>query len=149
MVVPVTEGDKVWLETCNLSIKGNKKLSQKHVGPFTIDKKISSIAFQLDLPPLMKIHNVFHADLLLPYKEMEAYRQTVTRPPPILESGEEEYEIESIIEARRTRHGHEKLQYLIHWKGYPHANNSWVDHKDLHAPDLLKEFYLQNPAVAG
>ena len=97
----------------------------------------------------MKIHNVFHVDLLLSYKEMEAYGQQVSRPPPIIEDGEEEYEIESIIKARRTGRGCGKLQYLIHWKGYSYIDNSWVDHKDLHAPDLLKEFYLQNPAVAG
>ena len=97
----------------------------------------------------MRIYNVFHADLFLPYKEMEAYGPPQARPSPIIKEGEEEYEIESIIDARRTGHGHGKLQYLIHWKGYPHADNSWVDHKDLHVPNLLKEFYCQNPAAAG
>ena len=97
----------------------------------------------------MRIHNVFHADLLLPYKETEAYGSPLARPPPIIEQNEEEYEIESIIDARRIGRGRGKLQYLVHWKGYSHADNSWVDHKDMHAPDLLKEFYLQNPAAAG
>ena len=93
------EGDLVWLETRNLSIKGNKKLSPKRTGPFKITKKISSVAFQLDLPSNIRIHNVFHADLLLPYKETEAYGPPLTRPPPIIEQSEEEYEIESIIDA--------------------------------------------------
>ena len=77
-------------------------------------KKISSITFQLDLPPSMKIHNIFHSDLLLPYKEMEAYGVPLMKPPPIIEEGEEEYKIKSIINAKRTGCEHSKLQYLIH-----------------------------------
>ena len=95
----------------------------------------------------MKIHNVFHVDLLLPYKETEAYGTPFTRPPPVIDQGEEEYEIESIIKSRRKGRGR-KLQYLVHWKGYPNADNSWVDEKDLHAPELLQEFKF-NSATAG
>ena len=123
--------DLVWLEIWNLSIKGNRKLSSKHVGPFKIIQKIFPITFQLDLPSTMKIHNVFHADLLLSYKVMEAYRQPITRPPPIIDKGEEEYEIKLIINARWIGQGQGKLQYLVHWKGYFHSDNLWVDYKDL------------------
>ena len=94
----------------------------------------------------MKIHNVFHVDLLLPYKEMEAYGQAYSRPAPDLIKGKEEYEVESIRDARRYGRG-QKLQYLVHWKGYPASDNSWVDYKDLHAPELLKEYYKS--ATAG
>jgi len=31
------------------------------------------MAMRLALPPSMKIHNMFHMDLLLPYKETEQY----------------------------------------------------------------------------
>ena len=44
----------------------------------------------------MKIHNVFHIDLLLPYKETEAYRPAYARLPPDLIEGEEEYTMEYI-----------------------------------------------------
>jgi hypothetical protein len=71
--VKYQEGDQVWLEGKNLSIKGQQKLMPKHYGPFRIKEKVSSVAFRLELPPSMRIHNVFHADLLLPYKETEAY----------------------------------------------------------------------------
>ena len=143
------EGDQVWLEGRNLSIPGNKKLSPKRYGPFPITKRIGPVAYQLQLPPSMKIHDVFHIDLLLPYKETEAYGTPFTRPPPIIDS-EEEYEIEAILDARRRGQGRQ-LQYLVHWKGYPHSDDSWVDHKDLHAPEILKEFLLSNPnsATAG
>jgi Chromo (CHRromatin Organisation MOdifier) domain len=91
----------------------------------------------------MRIYNIFHIDLLSPYKTTEAYGELYTCPPPVLEE-EEEYEIKTILNTRR--YGRKKtLQYLIHWKGYPHSDNSWVNHKDIHTPDLLKEYYLNSP----
>jgi len=146
-VTEMKVGDQVWLENRNLSIAGNKKLSPKQYRPFPITKKIGPVAYQLQLPASMKIHNVFHVDLLLPYKEMEAYGTLYTRPPPIIDS-EEEYEVEAILDTRRKGRGHQ-LQYLVHWKGYPHADDSWFTHKDLHASELLTDFLLSNPTKAG
>ena len=74
----IKEGDQVWLEGRNLSIAGNRKLSPKRYGPFKVMQKISPVAMRLALPQLMKIHNVFHTDLLLPYKEMEQYGMPFT-----------------------------------------------------------------------
>jgi len=78
---------------------------------------------------------------------MEQYGTLFIQPPPIIDS-EEEYEIENILDAQRHSRG-QKLQYLVHWKGYPHSDNSWIDYKDLHAPDALADFYLTNSATAG
>jgi chromodomain-containing protein len=89
---------------------------------------------------------VFYIDLLTPYKEMEEYRQVYTRPPLITMQSEEEYEVESILQARRKRPG-DSLEYKVHWKGYPSADDLWVPHKDLHSTDLLKEFYTQGGKV--
>jgi len=61
------------LNSCNLTIAGNHKLSPKQYGPFKVSQKISPVAMRLDLPQSMKIYNVFHMDLLLPYKETEQY----------------------------------------------------------------------------
>ena len=99
-ITEMKAGDQVWLEGRNLSITRNRKLSPKHYGPFPIIKKIGSIAYQLQLPTSMKIHDVFHVDLLLPYKEMEAYGTPYTHPPLIIDS-EEEYKIEAILDARQ------------------------------------------------
>ena len=52
----------------------------------------------------MKIHNVFHVDLLMPYKETEAYGQPFTQPPLMIE-GKEEYEVETILDARQHGRG--------------------------------------------
>jgi len=143
----IKEGDLVWLEGRNLSITGNCKLSPKRYGPFKISQKISPVDMQLALPPSMKIHNVFHTDLLLPYKETEQYGTPFTRLPLIINS-KEEYEIENILDAQHYGK-RRKLQYLMHWKGYPYSNDSWIDHKDLHAPDALADFMLTNSTMAG
>ena len=134
------EGDQVWLEGKNLHVKGTRKLLPKQYEPFTIKEKIGMVAYRLDLPPSMKIHNMFHINLLLPYKEMEAYGPTYTRPASDLIEGEEKYKVELIRDARRYEWG-KKLQYLVYWKGYPSFNDSWVNHKDLHALELLKAYY--------
>jgi hypothetical protein len=47
--VKYKEGDQVWLEGKNLSIKGARKLMPKRYGPFTIKEKVTSVAFQLEL----------------------------------------------------------------------------------------------------
>jgi hypothetical protein len=105
--------DQVWLEASNLKLRHQKtKLAPKRYGPFKIIKEISPVAYQLQLPHSWGIHDVFHASLLSPYHETTAHGPNFTRPPPDLIDGEEEYEVERIINHRR--HGRSRtLQVLI------------------------------------
>jgi hypothetical protein len=96
------EGAQVWLEAVNLKIKHQKtKLAPKRYGPFTVEREVSPVAYQLRLPASWGIHNVFHASLLSPYYETEAHGPNFSRPPPDLIDGQEEYEVERIISHRR------------------------------------------------
>ena len=70
---PFQIGDKVWLDTRNLQMKINSKLKPKREGPFEIERLIGKVSYQLRLPPHWRIHPVFHATLLKPYKETEQY----------------------------------------------------------------------------
>ena len=89
----------------------------------------------------MKIHNVFHVDLLTPYVKTQAYGENYPQPPPEIIDGEEEYEVEMIINDRYLRQGRKKKrQFLVKWKGYPHSENSWVSEEDMHAPGLLTDY---------
>jgi chromodomain-containing protein len=108
--------------------------------------EIGKVAYCLDLPLLIKVHEVFHVNLLTPYKEMEEYGQAYTRPPLITVQSEEEYEVESILQARCKGPG-DMLEYKVYWKGYPSADNSWVTYDYLHSPELLKQFYAQRGKV--
>ena len=95
---PFVKGDKVWLEARNLKcLIVNPKFAPKRKGPFTITKVLSPIVYQLHLPKTWKIHPVFHASLLSPYRENEIHGKNFPAPPPDLIDGEEEYEIEKII----------------------------------------------------
>jgi len=105
------------------------------------------MAYQLALPLSWGIHNVFHASLLLPYKETTAHGPNFTRPPPDLIEGEEEYEVEAVINHRHYRCQHQ-LQYLIQWKGYPSSDNTWEAAENVHADDLVKEYHRCQPLVS-
>ena len=120
------------------------KLAPKRYGPFKIIKAISPVAYRLQLPLAWTIHNVFHASLLLPYSETPAHGPNFSRPPPDLIDGEEEYEVES-IKAHRYSGRNKRLQFLIHWKGYPESDNTWKPADSVHAPDLVKEYKQRTP----
>jgi hypothetical protein len=131
---------RVWLEGKNLPIShGTIKLSPKRYGPFTITKLISSVASQLDLPMSWNIHPVFHNSLLTPYVETNAHGPNFTRPPPDLINREAEYEVEA-IRSHRYFGKNKRLQYLLKWKGYPEADNTWESEDQLNAPNLLKQY---------
>src|SRR5258708_18566082 len=87
----LTMRQRVWLEGRNLHIRGLAKLLHKRYRPFQIKQKIGNVAYQLELPASIKVHDVFHIDLLTPYKETEEYRQAYMRPPPITVQSEKEY----------------------------------------------------------
>jgi hypothetical protein len=101
---PFKVGDKVWLESKNLKIGyPTRKLSPKQEGPFVIQEVLSRLSYRLKLPPQWKIHPVFHATLLTPYKENETHGANFLTPPPDLVEGQEEDEVEAII--AHKKHG--------------------------------------------
>jgi len=95
---PYKVDDQVWLEGTNLKLPYEMaKLSPKQYGPFRVATKISNTSYQLDLPPTWKIHPVFHATLLTPYKETETHGPNFLEPPPDIIEGEPEWEVEKIL----------------------------------------------------
>jgi hypothetical protein len=73
----------------------------------------------------MEIWNAFHPPSLPPYRETASHGPNFKHPPPDLIEGEEEYEVDQIMDSRK--HGREgALQYLVKWKGYPDSENQWV-----------------------
>ena len=103
-------------------------------------KKISPVAYQLQLPTHMNIHLVFHVDLLMLYKVTAEYSIPFKHPAPETIDGQEEYEVNEILAKRR--HGHKcQHQNLVSWKGYPGSDNSWVSKDDLYTSKLLQEFH--------
>ena len=76
---------------------------------------------------------------------MEKHGPNFLEPPPDLIDGEEEWEVEEILRDRQYRR---KRQYLIRWRGYAPAHDSWVDESELHAPDLIEAYKRKNTRKA-
>ena len=133
-------GDQVWLEGKHLHThQPTAKLAARCHRPFPILEVLSPVNYCLQLPTQWSVHPVFHTDLLTPYCETVMHGVNYQHPPPDLVEGEEEYEVERVVDSRH--HGRRRtLQYLVKWKGYPDLDNEWVSHKDMHTSDAIREY---------
>jgi len=95
--IPFKKGEKVWLDSRNMKTQHNKKMKPKREGPFLITEVLGPVTYRLQLPASWRIHNIFHATLLKPYKENEIYGPNFPGPPLELENNEEVYEVDSIL----------------------------------------------------
>ena len=64
---------------------------------------------------------------------MATHGPNYSRPLPDLIEGEEEYEVEKVVNHRYAGRAR-TLQYLIKWIGYPEADNTWEPAEQIHAP---------------
>ena len=79
----------------------SKKLSPKFLGPFPIIAKISDLVYRLKLPPMLRIHNVFHVCVLERYQEDTIPGRKRIPPPPIITlEGDTEWEVCRILDSR-------------------------------------------------
>jgi len=70
-----------------------------------------------------------------------------TSPPPLLEivDGEEEWVVEEILDSRMVNR---RLCYLVKWEGFGVEHNSWEPWDNVHAPELVVDFYRRHPGAA-
>ncbi len=78
-------------------------MDYQKLGLFTIMKQINIVTFQLKLPNSMKIHSMFHVSLLEPYHAATIPGKTHKPPPAIIVNGEQEYEVEEILNSRISK----------------------------------------------
>jgi len=71
-------------------------------------------------------------------------RKPQAPPPPIVVDGEEEWEVEEILDSRWHRR---RFQFLVKWKGFSREHNSWEAASDVKALDLVAEYYRKHPAA--
>ena len=101
--------DQVLLSAKNIQLESlNKhhmrKLQARFIGPFSIIKVILPVAYELDLPPNIRIHPVFHVSLLKPYNDPGEIpnRPTPRNPPPNVRIDDhDEFEVERILDKWR------------------------------------------------
>lgn len=144
--VSFSVGTKVLLSTRNVRIKasGSRKLLPRYIGPFTIKRIINPVAYELDLPHTLRIHNVFHVALLKPYYEDASYGFRY-KPIPDIIDGQLEFEVEKLLDHRKSGRSYE---YLVRWTGYGSESDSWEPEKVFrNSMDILTAYKQQHRLV--
>jgi len=140
-------GDRVYLDASDIkTTHPSPKLSYCRLGPFEIEHQVGPLAYRLKLPHGMRqLHPVFSIVKLSAAPEDPILgRKPQALPPPIVVDGEEEWEVEEILDSRWHRR---KFQFLVKWKGFSREHNSWEAASDVKAPDLVTEYYQKHPAA--
>jgi hypothetical protein len=73
------------------------KLLPRCVGPFPVVKRIGEVAYRLDVPSYLRIHDVFHLSTLKPYRSQH---DGIPPPPPVFIDSVEEFEVDWIESTR-------------------------------------------------
>jgi hypothetical protein len=143
-------GDKVWLNTQNYTTdRPTKKLDHKWIGPFEITKVVSPAAVKLRLTARQKgIHPVVSVSNVRPHSpDTIPERPQDPQPGPEIIDGEEEYEVEKILDSRRR---YRRLQYLVKFHGWPNSANEWLPAESMeNSADIVGKFHDEHPQAPG
>jgi hypothetical protein len=145
------KGQFVWLDSRHIkTLRPQKKLDWKQLGPFRIKKVISSHAYELELPASMRIHPVFNVSLLRPAADDPLPGQVQDAPPPIEVDGLEEWEVDEIVDSRWDRRGRGKprLKYTVKWTGHPDVTEERAEYLE-NARQIVENFHRRYPDKPG
>jgi len=114
-----------------------EKLTERFVGPYKVKKIISSNTVELELPNTIKIHPVVNVSRIHRYVgQVEGQKRE--QPTPVIIDGEEEWEVEKILNKQQIRG---KDKYLVQWKGFTAESDTWEGRENLgNAKEVIKEF---------
>ena len=96
-------GDRVYLDVSDIKTTcPSPKLSHHRLGPFEIEHQVGPLAYHLKLSHRMRqLHPVFNVvKLSTALEDLILGRKLQVPPPPIVVNGEEEWEVEEILDSR-------------------------------------------------
>ena len=145
-----SKGDRVMLKTSllNLRTQPSKKLFPLWLGPFEIDSVVSSVSYRLVLPVHWKIHDVFHVNLLKPWRDNGQDHP----PSPFTYLGGQwhEYEVDYILDHRPKsilvqrdlpNKVLNRLEFRVRWKYAGPQHDTWEPYKHMrHAPESVTAY---------
>lgn len=143
-------GDEVFIRLHQgYNIPGiSRKLGQQRAGPFQITRVVSPLAYELDLPPTMKIHPVLSIAHLEPRTPgPDPYNRSypdLQRPDAVVE---DRYLVEKILDKKVRRIGRSRNMYTFYrvkWMGWGPEHNQWVRAEDID-DDLIKDYEASRP----
>ena len=144
--VAYSPGDLVLLNSKNIRFKtGARKLMPKWLGPYKVLRTVGPVAVALELPAGWKHHPVFHVSLVKRYDASQRYTPPTPSPVDYMESGEELWKIERILDHEKKRQGRKTTyKYLVKWDGFGSEQNSWEPESNLLTCDAQVEEYFRH-----
>jgi transposase InsO family protein len=135
-------GDLVWVDGRNWrTARPSRKLENKHHGPYRVIRTIGTHAYELDIPATIQKHRTFPVSLLHAAAEDPLPGQVTPPPLPVMVEGEEEWEVEEILDSRRIRG---RLQYLVKWRGF--TDPTWEPEENLTEVEAVDTYHERYPA---
>lgn len=126
-----------------------KKLVQRMIGPFEVVKKINSQVYRLQLPDMYSMHLVFNIEHLKKYMPSPTEFGNRTELPSTRDlKASEEYEVEAILGHRLVGKKRANCRmFLVRWKGYGPADDTWVTEYNLRNAAQLRRSYLRSKGL--
>lgn len=95
----------------SVAMRHHMKLATRFYSPFQVVAKVGTVAYHLNLIPILKIHLVFHISSLK--KKLGAQIQAFSSLPPINALGELQPEPKTILDHCLKRHGQHPIAEVL------------------------------------
>ena len=127
-----------------------RKLVQRMIGPFEVIERINPMVYRLRLPDTYSMHPVFNLEHLKKYiPSPDEFGERTELPPTRELRASEEYEVEAILGHRLVgKKKANRRMFLVRWKDYGPADDSWVSEYDLRNSSQLKRDYLKSKSLS-
>lgn len=125
------------------------KFRDRYVGPFTITRQVSPVAFEVSAPPGSRFHPVFHVSRLEKWtSDIDHLRDAAPRPLPIVSDATHEFLVESLLDVdfNSNRTG---LLFNVRWAA-PYdspEHDTWEPLRHL-SNTIALDVFLRSPAWA-
>eukprot|EP00253_Pinus_taeda_P035933 PITA_35933 len=119
-----------------LKQKGVEKVKPRFYGPYRVTRRVGEVAYERELPPGSRVHNIFHVSSLI--KALGQQVTTTTELPPMDDEGHLVLEPEDILDTHE-RHLRNRVikDFLIRWRNLADEDATWE------AEEILQHRSLQ------